>query len=110
MEALYKYVHDEENRRVFRFPSSPEVTVQRVGRNKKTIWHYVRMRIDITRADNVLTHNQWLYPTMELPNFTCDDRYGADEAAYYFMRNYSPRGVEINEEQYKNLSKFYGGM
>lgn len=107
MADQYRYVHDEEKKTVYRFPCKPQVTEQRVGRGKKKIWHYVRMQIDVDRADNVLTGNQWLYPTSEYPNFTYDDRYDAEDAAHYFMRNYTPVGNEISAEQYDELLKCY---
>jgi hypothetical protein len=76
----YQYVHDSSNKRVYRFPIQPQVTPTLVGKGRK-VYHYVRMQIDIVRADNVLSGNQWKYPVSEYPSFTYDDRYDATEAA-----------------------------
>jgi hypothetical protein len=106
MRERYQYIHDLEGKKVFRFPIEPQVMPQPVRRSKK-VYHYVRMQVDIVRADNVLTGNQWKYPTSDYPSFTYDDRYSAADAAEYFMQNYAPRGQQIDREEFERLSSLY---
>ena len=102
----YQYVHDSENKRVFRFPRRPDVMPQQIAKRK--VYHTVRMKVDIVRADNILTGHQWLHPTSDYPSFTYDDRYDEDEAIHYFMRNFAPRGIEITRDEFEALSAQYG--
>jgi hypothetical protein len=100
MQERYQYIHDVEGGKVFRFPIEPQVT-------PRPVHHYVRMQIDIVRADNVLTGNQWKFRTSDYPDFTYDDRYSATQAAEYFMQNYAPRGQRIDREEFERLAALY---
>lgn len=108
MNDSFQYVHNIEQQTVYRFPVRPQVVPQPQGRTKKKkIYHYVRMEISITRADNELTGHRWKYPTSDYPTFTYDDRYDASEAERYFMLHYAPRGEAISKEQYEILATQY---
>jgi hypothetical protein len=109
MSERYQYAHDAEGKKVFRFPVAPQVIPQRQGKSGRKVYHYVRMHVDIVRADNVLSGNQWKYPTSEYPNHTYDDRYDAEEAVTYFMRNFAPRRRPITKEEYERLAAEYSG-
>lgn len=108
MNDVFQYVHVVTEQMVYRFPLRPQVIPQLVGKSKtKKIYHYVRMEITITRADNVLSGHRWKYPTSDYPSFTYDDRYNADEAERYFMLHYAPRGESIIKEDYEKLASQY---
>lgn len=106
MNDRYQYVHDPEMKKVFRFPLLPQVRTEPKGRK---LYHHVRMEVDIIRADNVLSLNQWKYPTSDYPSHIYDDRYNADQAVMYFMRNFAPRGQAISKEEYERLATEYSG-
>ncbi len=108
MVDSFQYVHDSDAKKVFRFPLRPQVRPERQGKSKK-VYHHVRMEVDVVRADNVLTGNQWKYPTSEYPSHIYDDRYDADDSSMYFMRNFAPRGQAISKDEYERLAKQYSG-
>lgn len=103
---MFKYIHDQENKTVYKVPNNPTVHEVRDKKGKLTSWS-IHMEVDITRADNVLRANQWKHPTSSYPRQHFDNRYDRDEAIHYFKLNNEPDGTEISEADYTVLQRAY---
>ncbi len=102
---MYKYLHDQDARTVFRVPMEPQVN-QQMRRGKPVGWH-VSMEFSITRGDNFMEGSQWKYPTSAYPVQHLDAHYTREQAVSYFRMHHEPRGSEISEGEYKLLHEKY---
>jgi hypothetical protein len=67
----------------------------------------IDMEIILTRADNVLVNNHWLYPCAEYPKQTFKARYTKDLALSYFYDQHTPKYEEIDKTLYQSLTVKY---
>lgn len=103
---MYRYVHDEERRIVYKFRAEPDVSEKTDRRGRRTDW-YVRLEIEITRADNKLLRNQWQHRTSDYPDQYLGAQYTREQAVSYFMSRHTPKGAEIDESEYDRLQAEY---
>lgn len=100
------YLHDAENKSVYRVPAEPKVVEQK-DRKQRLVGWLVSMTYEITRADNVLVGSQWKHPILGCPNQLFEHRYNREQAISYFHMHHNPSGVEIDEETYYILKTQY---
>lgn len=106
----YKYIHDAENRVVFRFPINPTVSEQKDNKGRRISWS-VQMEIEITRADNRLVNNRWEHPIASFPQQHFEaQRYSQERVISYFHMHHDPRGEELSEDAYSSLKQEYETM
>ena len=103
---MYKYIHDIENRIVYRHPEEPNVQEEKDRKGNRTGW-WISMTVDITKAENKLHNNQWDYPTSAYPRQHLHVQYPKEIAIYHFMNNHAPRGAEILQAEYEKLHTEY---
>ena len=103
---MYKYRHSPDEKTVYKFTSQPTIHEERNAKGKRTGW-FAYIDVDITRADNRLKLNRWLYPTSDRPTQHFDYRYDKEQVAMYFLSHHSPQGSEISEEEYVRLRDKY---
>lgn len=101
-----KYIHDAENEAVYCFPICPEF-LEQFDKKRKRTGGSVRMKIDITRADNRLIGNQWAHPVASFPKQSFDERYSPKQVISYFHMHHDPHGDEISEDAYIVLKQKY---
>lgn len=104
---MFKFVHDEANKIVYRYPTEPTVIETTSGRNKKRIGWNVHMEMSITRADNSLNGHRWDKPTSEHVRQSFDAHYTRDQVISYFHMHHAPDGDEISEDVYVSLQAAY---
>lgn len=103
---MYKYIHDRENRIVYKHPEKPNVQEEKDRKGNRTGW-WISMTVDITKAENKLHNNQWDYPTSAYPRQHLHVQYPKEIAISYFMINHAPPGEEISQSEYEKLHKKY---
>jgi hypothetical protein len=103
---MYKYLHDQSARTVYKFPAEPEITEQTDKRGSLTGWR-ITMSCEITRADNWLENGRWKYATSDYPVHNSDSRYTREQAVSFFRMRHEPRGEEISAEGYERLHREY---
>jgi hypothetical protein len=101
----YKYIHNSQEKQVFRMPSVPNV--DRAEKSGKLIGWDVRMEIDVTRADNILNGSQWKYPIKNFPKQHFDNRYTEQQVISHFLNRNTPAGIEIKKEEYIAIKEAY---
>lgn len=106
-----KYLHNAELKTVYRFPVQPRAREMMDKSKRKIIGWNVSMEISITRADNVLSGNQWKYPIADCPQQYFENignRYNNREiVVLHFHRNHDPKGTEIDKDTYLKLKTEY---
>jgi hypothetical protein len=103
--SQYKYIHNNEDFVVYKFPSKPKVS-EILQRKKITGWR-VEMEVVITCRDNKLKNGRWECPTADFPIQTFDLRYTQDQMITYFLMHHAPQGIEISESEYLALKENY---
>jgi hypothetical protein len=104
---MFKFVHDEANKIVYRYPTEPAVEETTGRGSRKRIGWSVHMEMSITRADNRLHGNQWEKPTSVLIRQSFDANHTRDQVISYFHMHHAPDGIEISEEAYVSLQAAY---
>lgn len=103
----YKYIHNSQDKQVFRMPLTPSVDRKTDNKGRHTGW-YVRMEMDVTRADNVLNGSQWTYPIKERRDQYFDgQRYTEQQVIDSFLARSKPDGVEVEKEEYIEIKESY---
>lgn len=101
----FRFLHDIEQRTVYKIPSELSITEQKNSRGKRTGWH-ATAQIEITRADNVL-RARWKYPVRSHPIEHYDARYERFQLTSFFWMHNEPSGESISEEEYESLRERY---
>jgi hypothetical protein len=107
----YKYYHNAELKAVYRAPVQPQLHEIMDKSKRKIIGWAVSMKIEITRADNVLSGTQWKYPIADYPQQSFENignRYDDREIVVsHFHMHHDPNGNEIDENTYLELKTEY---
>lgn len=106
----YKYYHDANLKAVYRVPLDPQVHETMDKRKRQIIGWTVSMKIEISRADNVLSNGRWIYPTADYPSQSFENignRYNRERVVDYFHMHHDPKCEEISEDAYVALKKTY---
>lgn len=103
---MYKYIHDAQNRVVYKIPNEPTVIDQNDKHGKRTGWS-VNMEILITRADNRLNSHRWQHPISAYPSQSFDAHHTKEEVISHFLMSHEPDGDDISLEQYTALQAQY---
>lgn len=104
---LNRYIHDTENRILYRFPASPEIEEQTDRRGQRTGWA-VRMEIVMTRAQNRLVDGRLEHASSEYPEQHFLRHYERAQALSFFNGRHTPKGNEISQSEYERLLSEYG--
>lgn len=102
---MYRYIHDNAARTIYRFPSEPQVVEQK-NRGKRVGWR-ITMDYIITRADNWLEGGSWQFPTSAHSIQHLDAHYTRDLALSYFGLHHEPKGEAISIKEYERLHAEY---
>lgn len=103
---MYRYIHDASKQTVYRLPISPSI-IRRTDKRGCHIDWFISMNIEITRADNKLTRNQWQHRVLDPVSQSLRPEYSEEQAISYFKMHHTPDGEEISEEEYTQLQAQY---
>lgn len=97
----YKYFHNEVKRVVCKISAVPRL--EKIN----NCW-YASTDIVVTRADNILSGNRWLYAINEIPSEYFELRHPREDVISFFLSNIIPeQSTEISEAEYELLYQRY---